>query len=70
MYRGDSDFQPKGGVEEQISAPEGYRRFTVSDRFGVLIKEVTIKIDAVHPGFISRLHQFLAEEDPMGPRIV
>jgi hypothetical protein len=58
----------RAAVEEQLSAPLGYRRFTVTDNFGVLIKEVLIRSGSVRPGFISRLHQFLAEENP-GPRL-
>lgn len=58
----------RGAVNEQSSAPLGYRRFTVSDCEGVLIKEVLIRSDSVRPGFISGLFQFLAEENP-GPRL-
>ena len=58
----------RAAVEEQLSAPLGYRRFTVTDNFGVLMKEVLIRSDSVRPGFISGLFQFLAEENP-GPRL-
>ena len=58
----------RAAVEEQLLVPLGYRRFTVTDNFGVLIKEVLIRSDSVRPGFISGLFQFLAEENP-GPRL-
>jgi len=57
------------GVEEQLAAPIGYRRFTVCDHRGVLIQDTLIRASSIHPGFISGLHQFLASEDP-GPRLI
>jgi hypothetical protein len=56
------------GVEEQRAAPTGYRRFTVSDHEGALIMDTLIRSCSIHPGFISGLHQLLAEENP-GPRL-